>query len=150
MSKSVFVSFCDCEYQKLKISFLSLDLFSLTFKNIFLSLLRGDRSAAPHRSATGNRLSVVHECLSTGKGEGLCPYTSQSTRGRSHRRPFSAASTWREWHAGDDTTRACDASSSRADQPRSISLFSSRMGRVGREVRREGAAVINTTPGRGV
>jgi len=62
MSKR-FCFFCDCEYQKLKISFLLLDLFSLTFKNIFLALLRGDRPAAPYRSATGNRLSVVSAYL---------------------------------------------------------------------------------------
>jgi len=35
-------------------SFLSLDLFSLTFKNIFLALLRGGRSPpSPYGSATG-------------------------------------------------------------------------------------------------
>ena len=35
-------------------SFLSLDLFSLTFNNIFLAVLGGGRSDRPHRPAHGS------------------------------------------------------------------------------------------------
>ena len=145
MSKSVFVFFCDCEYQKLKISFLSLDLFSLTFKNIFLALLRGDRPAAPYRSATGNRVSVVSAYLLVrGRGYVRTPVS----RPGADRIVVHSARRQRGVNDMRAMTRPV-----RAMRPRHVPISPARYLYFRRGWAewggRERAAVINTTPGRG-